>query len=390
MGEQEAAGPRLLRQTNNRRVFQCVLEHKQISRAEISRQTGISPATVSKVMARLQNASLVEEESRGTGTGLGRPSVLYRPARRQSQIIAVVVDPAECLVAAGGLDCQSYEEPVRFPTPATYEKLLQWLSDVVTRVAAETEGEVVGVGMTAPGQVHRHQQTVLYSPNLHALDGRSPSRDLEQRTGFRCYMFREMEAMLLREWTFGQAVGVSHFCSIAVNEDRRGFGLAAVSGGRLLDGHDGLSGELGHMTVEANGRLCGCGNRGCLETRATDAAFLQSLEQQTGHVWKMEQVRRASSRWSKPIQAAFDETVEYLAIGVAGAINIFNPELVLVASDMIDVVPGAFDELTRRTHARALKPLDEACRVARSYPDPIQETLAGGMHYLLAAAWPTL
>jgi N-acetylglucosamine repressor len=384
-GETPKAGE-LLNQATHRRIFQCVLREGRISRAEISRQTGISPATVSKIVANLGEASLLEaEDNRELPQGLGRPSVIYRPATRRAHIIAVVIDPAECLIAPGGLDCQAHHPPRRLPTPASYEALIDQLSEVVADVVAETEGVVFGVGITATGQVDRYGQRVLSSPNLHILDGQSPSYDLQQRLGLSCHIFHDAEVVLLREWTCSQAVGMNNFVAIVAEEARQGFGLSAVSDGRLVAGHNGMAGELGHMTVERNGRLCGCGNRGCLETRATDTAFLKTLAMYTGRQYTMEAlVGRADENWPE-LHAALDETLDYLAIGVAGAINIYNPQLVLIASGLLDLGSDTFEQLKRRVHRKALSPLDKGCTIARTYTDPIQETLAGGLHHLLAA-----
>src|SRR5258708_10817132 len=102
-------------------------------------------------------------------------------------------------------------------------------------------------------------------------DGRSPAQDLAARLGVECNVLQESHALCLAERHYGLAKGLDDFAMLDVGT---GVGLGVMSGGRLLTGHSGLAGELGHITAVADGgRRCGCGNHRCLGTVASDSAL---------------------------------------------------------------------------------------------------------------------
>src|SRR5205807_5237105 len=122
-------------------------------------------------------------------------------------------------------------------------------------------------GVSMPGLLHRREKRTVFSPNLHQTDGRRLGEDLRNALRIETAILQESHALCLAELTYGAARGVSDFAMLDVSE---GLGVGVVNGGRILEGHSGLGGELGHVTVDIHGEPCGCGNHGCLETVATD------------------------------------------------------------------------------------------------------------------------
>ena len=266
--------PNLLRRMNERRVLEAVQAQGSLSRAALVRETGISPPTVSKLVRSLLAARLLEE---GDAPAVpGRPAKLLRLANDATRVLAAVVDIKECSIATTGLDGHLHEgRLLRFPTPDSYERLIDRLVEHVQEVSPRRDrSRTLALGLSVPGLMDRHEQQVLLSANVHQLDGRCPVRDLEAKLGIQTVLLHETDCLALGERTFGHARGMDDFALI---DATGGVGTAIMTSGQLLVGHKGMAGEIGHITVEPNGRPCGCGNVGCLETVATDLALARLI-----------------------------------------------------------------------------------------------------------------
>jgi N-acetylglucosamine repressor len=381
------AQPKLLRQINEREVFERVRRQGPTSRAELKRVMGVSAPTVSKAVARLVKSGLMEEVGVAAGGGVGRPVMVYRLARGRVQVLGVALAVETCSVVTGGLDGEIDDaRTLTFATPDTYEGLIKEIAVRARRQMGRSGVRTLGLGISAPGEIDVPNQRVLSSPNLHLLDGRSPSRDLAKRLGVEVTMFHDTVGAGLAERDYGAARDLTDFVRIGVYE---GFGVSVVTGGRLLEGHDGLAGEFGHIVVEPEeGERCGCGNRGCLETVATDAAFARAVSRRVGRPMRVEEVVRLAAAGELDVREELGRALSYLATGIGAAINVFNPQAVLVVSRMLDADAGALDRLRELTAQRCLGPLLSRCRIERVGPNPELAAVAGIIRHLTDALGP--
>jgi predicted NBD/HSP70 family sugar kinase len=382
------AKPALLRQLNDRAVFELLLDRGQASRAELTRHMGVSPTTASKTVARLVGAGLLEELGVESASGAGRPGRIYQLGSGSVQVLAASIDVRRCCVLAAGLDGRVQPDSVHdFPTPQSYNELVDAITDRARKLIESRKVPTLGMGISVPGGIDYRTQRVLLSPNLHITDGRSPGADVSARLGIKTVLVHEIRGACLAERTYGVARGMTNFVMVWAYA---GFGTAAVVEGRLLHGQDHMAGELGHITVDRNGIQCGCGNVGCLETVATDAAFARAVSSKLGRSLEIEHVLRLIRDEKLDATAELNDTIDYLAIGIAAAINIFNPEAVLVCTALLDAAPDALERLSEKVKKRTLAPLMKNCRVLRARGDTRQGAVAGIIHHLTHALAPDM
>ena len=162
-------------------------------------------------------------------------------------------------------------------------------------------------------------------------------RDLRHRLRMPTAMLQEEHALCLAEQIFGQARDTDDFAMVDISE---GLGMGVVSGGRLIAGCEGYGGEIGHMTVRPDGEPCGCGNRGCLETVATDRAFARAVSALVQRPMTIEEAVAAVRAGRVSAGQIVSDTLEYLAWGLGAVINIFNPSLLIVYGRMFDARDG--------------------------------------------------
>jgi N-acetylglucosamine repressor len=380
--------PSLLRQINERAVFELLRSRGPTSRADLTRHIGVSAPTVSKAIANLLDAGWVEEVGIAAVTGAGRPGKLYRLSQGSVQVLGATIDVRRCCVLAASLDgIVTPASALEFPTPGSYGQLIAAMASRAETLMRRPGVATLGLGISTPGEIDVQKQKVLLSPNLHMTDGRSPGRDLQDRLGVETVMFHETVGTCLYEQHFGMARGMKDFAMVGVYE---GFGVSIVTDGRLVRGHEGMAGELGHVTVDLNGPRCGCGNNGCLETLATDVALARAVSQRLGRTLEVERVVSLARNNEIDIAPELARTLEYLAVGIAAVINIFNPEAVLVCSRMLDADPEAFVKLKRLTERRTLAPLMRCCRILRAEGNTRTGAVAAILQHLTSALGPVI
>lgn len=378
--------PNLLRRLNERKVIEVIQANGPSSRADVTRQSGISAPTVSKAVVSLIDAGLLEEID-APQTALGRPGRLLCLGSSDVQIIGVVIDARRCWVGSAGFDGKiRTDTSPSFNTPGTYDALISKIVEHALPMM-QTGKTTLGVGVSVPGLINKRTQTTLLSPNLHVTDNHTIGADLSERLGVECLIMQESHALCLGEKTYGQAKQLDDFAVLDVST---GLGMGVMNGGRLLDGHSGLACELGHITVDVQGKLCGCGNHGCLETLATESAFVQAVAEDMGRVLDIDQIIHLIRTGEYQATEHLRKNCEYLAIALAAVINVFNPTTLFVYGKIFDAQDGLFSQLLELTEKRTLRPSFADCTIQRTTVNKQLGAVAGIVHHLTAAVAPTL
>ena len=349
---QSKVQPRLLRKLNERQVLSALQAHGPMSRAEITRQTGISGPTVTRAVSALLESRLIEEDA-PRAAAIGRPGKRVRLASTHVSVLGIVVGSKRCEVIAAGLDGQlASDESEKFDTPATYEQLLDACIGHARRLMGRHKSTIMGLGVSVPGLINRREGRSLVSPNLHQIDGRNLGDDLHHRLQIHATVLQECHALCLAEQVYGAAKGIADFAMLDMTE---GLGLGVVHSGRLLQGASGLAGEMGHITVDLHGQPCGCGNRGCLETVATDTALVRAVNARLQTSLSIDEVVAGVQSGALAIDAELGNVLEYLAIAAAAVINIFNPSQLFIHARLLDAQEGLFERLLKLVGGRAVK-----------------------------------
>jgi len=254
---------------------------------------------------------------------------------------------------------------VRYPTQAVPpNRLVKTISDAITEVR---DGfEVGGACLAVPGFVMAAENKVIFAPNLHEIENIRLDEEMGPLTGMSVTVENDANAAAWGEFRFGAGKDVDHQVFITLGT---GVGGGVITHGVLLRGAQGAGGELGHVTLDPTGPRCGCGNHGCLEAFASGTAIQRRAREVANerpasalgrlaterHVLG-EDVTRLAEEGDEAAVAVLEETGKWLGIGLAGFVNIFNPEVVAIgggASRAGEFVLGpARDEV----HLRARSP----------------------------------
>ena len=376
-----------LAKINEGQVLRVIRDRGPSSRADVVRYSGLSAPTVSKAAASLLKTGLLEEVE-ATVQVIGRPAMKLRLATSSVQVLGVVIDIGRCWVVSTGLDGELHEDRMRrVETLTSYNDLINALVDHARDLMSLPGVRTLGVGVTVPGLIDQRRGLDILSPNVRVIDGRSPGRDLGERLGLEYVMVQDQHALCLAEHHYGQARGLNDFVILDVSS---GVGMGVMSGGRLLRGHSGFAGEIGHITVEPGGRHCGCGNHGCLETVVSDTALAWRVSRRLGRTIDIDEIIRLVRRGQLNADEDCREVIQYLSIGLAAVINIFNPSTLFIHGQVFDADECLFDQVLEETGKRTLAPSFNDCQIVRAKGSKRQGAVASIIQRLFDSVVPEL
>ncbi|AJE03318.1 ROK family protein [Geobacter pickeringii] len=241
-----------------------------------------------------------------------------------------------------------------------YERIREGINGLRGR-AAELGATISALGVGVPGLI-ANDGYVHVSVNLPPIDRVNLRDDLQRITALPTVIANDVNAFAWGERRYGAGAHFSSFMMVTLGT---GVGGGLVLNGRLWTGVDGVAGELGHLTVEPNGRPCTCGNRGCLEQYASATAIATSArEAMTGETgWAPGVVRSegisaeavaAAARGGDPRAAAvFADAGRYLGIAAAGLANILNLEAFIVGGGVAASFDLMKDAMKQEVRTRA-------------------------------------
>ncbi len=255
--------------TNNLRLaLQIIFDQDPTSRAEVARQSNLTPATASGLVDELLALDLIEQVGTGVSMG-GKPPTLIAPKPGGRQIIAL--DISSPMFRGAIIDLAGDVVTTQTAPGATREDGVEATVELVERLASVATAPILGIGIGAPGVVDQELGTIT-SANLHWVD--MPLRDaVAVAADVPVHIINDAQGAALRE--FSQIESETKSLVLV----RVGFGIGAgyVLDGHLFRGDNPAIGEIGHVRLDGDGPVCACGNTGCLESKASMSAVLRDL-----------------------------------------------------------------------------------------------------------------
>ncbi|HEU4576668.1 MAG TPA: ROK family transcriptional regulator [Polyangiaceae bacterium] len=318
-----------------------------LTRAELTRRTGLNRSTVGALVGELEQARLVHETAAPESAGVGRPSPLVH-ANRQVAALALNpdVDAVELgLVGLGGVLHAKVRHPTATaPTAAETVRLVSKLLDELEPSLRQCN--VVGIGVAVPGLVQSDTGVVALAPHLDWHD-EPLAPMLTEATGYPAFAGNDAKLGMIAETVFGAGSGVSDL--VYLNGSASGIGAGVLAAGRPLWGARGYAAELGHTLINSDGRRCHCGRRGCLETEVNLHRLQAAMGRAPLSAEDMQRAMRAGA--GSAIKVEVRRQLDLLGQAIAGFVAIFNPELVLLGGflgTLLDAMPSRLEACVAR------------------------------------------
>lgn len=337
-----------VRRANLSAIVREVHLHGGLSRSDLVAHTGLTRSAIRGLIGELVADGLVREERASSQGAPGRPSPNVQPHPGGAVVLALEIAVDSLAVAAVGfggevLDIIRVDRPRgRFSVEETIDDLAELTRLIRARPPARDA--LIGIGVAVVGIVRRSDGLVRIAPNLGWRDaplGACLSSALD--TSLPISIANEADLGALAEQRRGAAVGTDHVLFIS--------GEVGVGGGLIFDGQPytglaGYSGEVGHMPVNPAGAVCRCGSVGCWETEVGERALLtRAGRSPDGGRAEVDAVLRDAAAGSPGALSALDNVGRWLGVGLAGLVNVLNPELIVLGGLFGRMYPFVGDSL---------------------------------------------
>ncbi|MFB7816192.1 ROK family transcriptional regulator [Paenibacillus chitinolyticus] len=354
-----------MKRQNRLTVFEIIKHQQPISRASIAKQTGMSPTTVSRIVAELaEEGYLLESEQ--VSAGLGRKSTLLEMV--DAAVLSVGVELDRHQVNIGIVDLQGnvvamsqYPRSVEESPEVTLERVGTEIDQLTKSNEIDCE-RIIGVGVGLPGIIDNDTGEVMFSVQLGWRNVRLAER-LKEITGYDVAVDNELKAKALAEHMKGAAIGSQRTVLLGFGN---GVGSAFIMEGEIYRGRTNSAGEIGHTTIDPNGMLCDCGKAGCLQTYINIKSLLSEANKirPVRSIEELFEAKKAGERWALHL---IERALMYMAITINNVVCMYNPDSVILSGELTDKFPEILDEVVDLCYSKYVwEPLRGAFRILKS------------------------
>jgi glucokinase-like ROK family protein len=327
----------LIRAINRSHVLNSIKTHGPIGRADIARKTGLSPATVTAISAKLIAQGLVLEKAAGDSSG-GRPPILLVINPKGGYVVGIKLTETYAICALTDLEALVIAKSSITLSAHDPEQVAEDLTGMVLSFIREekiSKKHLLGVGIGLAGIVDAEQGVLRQSP-IYGWNNVPLRAMVQDKLRIPVYIENDVNTLTLTEKWFGHGQEVDNFLTVTIG---RGVGLGIVVNGQFYRGQSGGAGEFGHITIDPEGPVCACGKRGCLEVYVSDPGMLRTANEAQAQgklsapVQNTDDLLALAQKGDPAAIRIFDQAGRILGVGIANLINLFNPKKIIISGE---------------------------------------------------------
>lgn len=369
-----------MKQLNVSAVLKVIKENGSLSRADIAKLTGLTPASVTNITKLLIEDGYLIESKIGESSG-GRPPIILEINPNARYVIGVCVGVGSIDVVITNLSAEiiikrSIEiNEERYDYDSVFKKLIKLINEVIDNSKIERK-KLLGIGVALHGIVNAKTGVSIYSP-YYGWKDKNIKKKLETELRLDVYVDNDVRAMALGESWFGITKDISNFVTLNISN---GIGAGIIINNKPYYGVDFGAGEIGHIVVEADGEKCNCGNYGCLETVSSNSNIIKKaikfikqgantmLNKNNKDINKLTigDICYAAQNGDELAITIIKEAARYIGIGITNLINILNPTAIVVVGEVFENTTYAIETLNEIVKNRGLKLSSENVRIIKS------------------------
>ncbi|MBW7982613.1 DNA-binding transcriptional regulator NagC [Enterobacillus tribolii] len=342
-GQGQIGNVDLVKQLNSAVVYRLIDQQGPISRIQIAELSQLAPASVTKITRQLLERGLIKEVDQQASTG-GRRAISIVPETRLFNTVAVRLGRHDATLTLYDMSGKSLAEehyPLPERTQETVEAALLTAIDHFIQVNQRKIRELIAIAVVLPGLVDPDLGIVRYMPHIN-VNNWPLVEVMEARFRVTSFVGHDIRSLALAEHYFGATRDCEDSLLVRLH---RGTGAGIIVNGNTFLGRNGNVGEIGHIQIDPLGERCHCGNFGCLETIAANAAIEQRVRHllEQGHPSKLTQedcsihaICKAANKGDALASEVIDHVGRNLGRAIAITINLFNPQKVVIAGEITE------------------------------------------------------
>lgn len=320
-----------LREANRARLVESLKRHGRLTQVELAGSTGLSPATVSNIVKELTAAGLLHTSFTSRS---GRRATLVSLARQLGLVAGVHYTSRQLHIAIADVT-RTVVSQTSVPLPldhrhdAQLDRLAILLSELMESLGG-TVADLHAVGLALPAPIDPRTGMISTPGLLRGWEGVDVAASLTERIGRPVYVDSEANLGGLAEAREGSARAAASSVFLRVGHT---ISAGLVVGGDLFRGVNGKAGQIGHVTIDENGPICRCSNRGCLETYAGGPALLSLFPPNAG-MQRIKDLLQAAEDGDGSSRRVIADAGRHIGIAAASLCNLFDPDLIVVGGEL--------------------------------------------------------
>lgn len=332
-----------IKKINRSLILRKIIEHGFISRADLSKITGLNKATVSVQVADLLNEELIYETQLVHHT-IGRRPIMLSINEDAGYVLGIELDYKSIFYTVSNLKGKpvlEYEEKLDTEDyHLIVQAMIKKIKEYIQQFSNSSYGLVNAV-IGIHGTINKQDESIRFNPRYRWLQ-KNIKEDLQKE--IKLPLFIENNANLS---AFAEKVYKHHHSNNLLTIIlTSGIGSGMIINGELHKGFHGFAGEMGHMIIAQNGDPCRCGNHGCWELYASEPRLLMTLEDELQRPnLSISDIQKYLEADHIIVKSFMERYLQYISIGLNNIINLFNPETIVINSRLLEIFPDSVKKL---------------------------------------------
>jgi predicted NBD/HSP70 family sugar kinase len=366
----------LIKKINCARMLNAIRNRSPISRSQIAEYTGLDKKSVTNLLAEYVELGIVKEVGKQK-PAKGRPHTMLAFDTDKHFVMGIAIYPKS--VTANLMDYYGEVKTtfeIEFPLDSSRESIMAAVKRAYERVMPNSPISLDGVGVSIPGIMDFENGKLIESVYLPSLIGIPLLKEIAKFIDAPLYLEEATRAKALAEKWFGVGRKQPNIFCVDLGV---GIGASLIHNGRLFSPAHDYIGELGHVMIEKNGRLCRCGKKGCLEIYASEHVILEEINKQEGtefrHLYEI-------TMQTSSVKKIMEGVGYHLGVALSYVVNIICPPMIVLNGTLMNFADSVLPNIQKGIDECAIKQCAERVKVVKS--ELVSSTAVGAGAKVLA------
>ena len=370
MNNKKGKNLRYLRENNTREVLKHLALNGDSSRIKLSKELGLSKMTITNIVSDLQHNGYICESGALAKENIGitgpKP-IMLSIMKNKIMAIGVYVSREKLICSLSDIACgEIYVDQLKVDLSTIQETFIEKVCLLIEKALSYNKTfnkNIIGIGIASVGLVDIYNGTMIRSTDFLGSEKIEIKKILEEKFHIPVYASNDMQAAIIGEQLYGYGRECGNCLYLGITH---GLGAAVISEGKLITGNRGFAIEAGHMSIDYNGELCDCGNRGCLELYAG----LHVLLKKSGTTSLDELLELYEQGQEKAVQV-IREFIQVVSIGLINLKNIFDVEIIIFGHEGSLFAKEILQEIQENVNAQTIIHSEKKVRIVSSTFGPL-------------------
>lgn len=341
-----------LKQKNRGLVLRLVTTGECTSRIGVAKYTGLSKMAATNIISQLIEENILEEKETIRVKGKGRNPIQLDLSKKAPKLIGVNIASDICTVVLCDMHLRILGKTGFYVQKISPDTIMENICRCIDRVIRKSPKERFwGIGVAVPGPVDLSKGMILSCSGFPEMENIPIVEILEEKYRMPVLLESRQNCAALAEKYYGNGHDTEDFLLAGIGEE---IGSGVISLGNLRESSSGMTPELGHMSIDINGRECCCGRKGCLRAYIEGSVLRAEYSKETGANAAFGEICRAAEKGERAADKILGEMTERLACGLINAVNLLSPQKVILGGEGFRLPQKYVEKLERLINAGKL------------------------------------